>query len=190
MVIFSVIIVLLWLIILPYWFITSMLAKRSLINYNWWKGAGVRVVCIIIILVFIRTPGLKHAVRGIPEVFFFNPIIASIGVLLCAGGITLAIWARAVLGKEWGMPMTDRIKPTLVTKGPYAYIRHPIYSGFIIALAGTTLVNGLLWLIPFIVLAIYFVYSAKTEEKQMSNHFPEEYAAYKKRTKALIPFIY
>src|SRR6185503_8446049 len=104
-------------------------------------------------------------------------------------GITFAIWARYTLGRNWGMPMSVKEKPELVTSGPYALVRHPIYTGVLLALLGSTFVVGLWWLIIFAVGTIYFLYSAAREEALMMKEFPNEYPAYKARTKMLIPLI-
>jgi protein-S-isoprenylcysteine O-methyltransferase Ste14 len=64
-------------------------------------------------------------------------ILAAIGALVFACGIALAVWARLHLGRNWGMPMTQRAEPELVTSGPYRFVRHPIYTGLLTALLGT-----------------------------------------------------
>ena len=63
-------------------------------------------------------------------------------------------------------------------------------SGILFAVLGTLLVSGFPWFITFVLLCAYFVYSAKTEEKNMLQQFPKEYPEYRKRVKALIPFIW
>ena len=68
-------------------------------------------------------------------------ILAVIGTLVFACGIGLAVWARLHLGRNWGMPMTQRAEPELVTSGPYRFVRHPIYSGLLAAMLGTALVD-------------------------------------------------
>lgn len=134
---------------------------------------------------------LYHFVLGIRSGSFYNnAFIGVIGLFIAILGFALSIWARVYLGKNWGMPMATKEKPELVTTGPYKYVRHPIYTGMIIAMLGTTLTTTIFWLIPFIFLSAYFVYSSKVEEKTMIRQFPKEYPAYKKRTKALIPFLY
>ena len=85
--------------------------------------------------------------------------------------------------------MSLREKPELITSGPYQFVRHPIYSGFLLAMFGTGLADGTTWLLILIVMGIYFIYSAKTEEKMMLKEFPEKYPAYMKKTKMLIPFV-
>jgi len=86
--------------------------------------------------------------------------------------------------------MTLREKPELITSGPYRFVRHPIYSGFLLAMFGTGLTDGAIWFIVLIVMGIYFIYSARIEEKMMLKEFPDQYPAYVKRTKMRIRSIF
>lgn len=85
--------------------------------------------------------------------------------------------------------MTQKDEPELVTSGPYHLIRHPIYSGILLALLGTALAMNVEWLILFAALGVYFVYSATMEERIMMTSFPTTYSSYRARTKMLIPFV-
>ena len=105
-------------------------------------------------------------------------------------GLALAVWARIYLGKNWGMPMSEKQNPELVTSGPYRYIRHPIYSGILLAALGSTVDISIYWLVVVIIAGGYFIYSALVEEKLMLKQFPKVYPSYMKRTKMLIPFIF
>jgi protein-S-isoprenylcysteine O-methyltransferase Ste14 len=111
------------------------------------------------------------------------------GTGLVIAGIAFAIWARLYLGRNWGMPMTQKDEPELVTSGPYRFVRHPIYSGILLAGAGTALVTTLWVLVGVVGLAGLFLYSANVEEKNMSSSFPDAYGSYRARTKMLIPFV-
>jgi protein-S-isoprenylcysteine O-methyltransferase Ste14 len=113
-----------------------------------------------------------------------------IGILLFLSGLALAIWARLYLGRNWGMPMSLKQDPELITSGPYHFIRHPIYAGILLALLGSALGGSVYWLIILIVMCTYFIYSATVEEKIMLNQFPKIYSTYKKQTKMLIPFVF
>ncbi|MGB8964770.1 MAG: isoprenylcysteine carboxylmethyltransferase family protein [Candidatus Cybelea sp.] len=131
----------------------------------------------------------EHVWRHVPHaVTNVSPIAASVGVALCALGIGVAIWARTVLGRNWGMPMSLREGHELVTTGPYAFVRHPIYTGILLAVAGTTLVEWFPWMV--LLVGFYFVYAAKVEERSMTRQFPGEYPDYKNRTKMLIPLLF
>jgi protein-S-isoprenylcysteine O-methyltransferase Ste14 len=116
-------------------------------------------------------------------------VLGLIGVVVFASGIALAMWARVNLGRNWGMPMSEKAEPELVTSGPYHLIRHPIYSGILTAVLGTALANNLIGLIVVVVLGAYFYYSASVEETNLTATFPKAYPAYRTRTKMLIPFV-
>jgi len=88
------------------------------------------------------------------------------------------------------MPMTEKVDPELVTTGPYSRVRHPIYSGIILAMIGTAIAVSWYWLLAVILLGGYFVYSAVNEERYMAGLFPDTYPAYKRSTKMLLPFVF
>jgi protein-S-isoprenylcysteine O-methyltransferase Ste14 len=189
--ILRILIVILWVAWLIYWLFSALQAKRSIRNNNWQVGAVVRIAIFILVLLFLRVPVLFHLIVNIhTKSFYTNPFVGFIGLVIFLSGCALSIWARVNLGKDWGMPMTEREKPQLITSGPYAFIRHPIYSGMILAMLGTTIVVTIFYIIPFVAVTIYFFYTAKVEERDMLREFPDKYKDYKKRTKALIPFIY
>ncbi len=77
-----------------------------------------------------------------------------------------------------------------MTTGPYHRVRHPIYSGIILAMIGSAVAVSLYWLIAVALLGGYFIYSAVMEERHMTGQFPDTYPAYKQSTKMLIPFIF
>lgn len=112
------------------------------------------------------------------------------GVGFCVVGIAVATWARVCLGRSWGMPMTVRAKPTLVRRGPYRVVRHPIYGGLLLALLGSALATGSGFLPAAIGGGAYFVMSLRVEEADMAATFPDDYPEYVKHTKRLIPFVY
>jgi len=101
-----------------------------------------------------------------------------------------AIWARIHIGRNWGTPMSQKDEPELVTSGPYHLVRHPIYSGVLLAGVGTAVALSWLWLIAVGLAGVYFAYSAKVEERNMAAQFPEAYPAYRRSTRMFIPFIF
>ena len=88
------------------------------------------------------------------------------------------------------MPMTEKADPELVTGGPYRRIRHPIYSGIILAMIGTMLAVDWYWGFVVALAGAYFIFSAVVEERNMARDFPSTYPEYKHRTKMLVPFIF
>jgi protein-S-isoprenylcysteine O-methyltransferase Ste14 len=87
------------------------------------------------------------------------------------------------------MPMSRKENPELVSTGPYALVRHPIYTGILLAMLGSTIGQSIFWLLPFILFGAYFIYSARREEKLLTEQFPEQYPAYMHKTKMLVPFL-
>jgi protein-S-isoprenylcysteine O-methyltransferase Ste14 len=94
------------------------------------------------------------------------------------------------IGRNWGVPMTRKEEPELVTSGPYRLVRHPIYSGILLAGIGTAVSLSWFWLIAVGVAAAYFVYSATVEERYLSEQFPDAYPAYRRSTKMLVPYVF
>ncbi len=86
--------------------------------------------------------------------------------------------------------MTQKDEPELVTSGPYHLVRHPIYSGILAAGVGTALALSWVWLVAVALAGVYFVYSATVEERYLTEQFPDDYAAYKRSTKMLVPFVF
>lgn len=100
----------------------------------------------------------------------------------------MAIWARVTLGGNWSGRVALQRHHELVMDGPYAMARHPMYLGFLMALAGTVVVLGeMRGLLGFGVIVLALCLKMRLEEKLMLRAFPEEYATYRRRVKALIP---
>ena len=118
-----------------------------------------------------------------------NPVLSSIGVILCTAGMAFLVWGRQHLGRNWSQTVSIKKEPELVTSGPYRYVRHPIYAGGLVACIGSAIVCGGAWIFLLLILGPLFLRRAGEEDKLMEQQFPNEYPAYKKRTKALIPFV-
>jgi protein-S-isoprenylcysteine O-methyltransferase Ste14 len=176
----------LWAVFLIVWFVSAFNTKRYA-KRSFFRGFGFRFLILVIAILLFQLPG----VRDIFEVLAHagNPPLAAAGVLIAASGLAFAIWARLTIGRNWGMPMSLKEGAELVTSGPYAYVRHPIYTGVITMMLGSVLVFPA-WLPILVVACGYFIWSGKAEEKIMLNEFPEAYPAYMARTKTIIPFIW
>ncbi len=184
------IIVIFWLLFIIYWFVSALQAKKSVKGYSRLRSFWIPRLLIMVIIIFIlQFQSVRHFFDSSSAVVF-GPTLNVLGVLLCAAGLGLAIWARVHLGRNWGMPMTVRQEPELVTSGPYRFIRHPIYSGILLAALGSAFSSSTVWFLVVLGSAVYFVFSAHIEEQLMLSQFPEQYPAYLKRTKRLIPFLY
>jgi protein-S-isoprenylcysteine O-methyltransferase Ste14 len=171
-----------WVAFWIYWLVASIGVKAG--RTRWTRFAGVRVGVILVILLLLRARAFKgHAAVS-------DPWLQGIGLAVFLLGLALAIWARVYLGRNWGMPMSQKADPELITTGPYRRIRHPIYSGIILAMIGTTIGVSLYWLLAVVLLGAYFIYSAVMEERFMAGRFPDSYPEYRRSAKMLIPFIF
>ncbi len=168
-----------WIVFWLYWLASASTSKQSAAGGWRTRLTGVSAVGVFVIAGVLR--GGSLAVHSL--------ILAVIGAVLFGCGIALAVWARLHLGRNWGMPMTQRAEPELVTSGPYRFVRHPIYTGLLTAMLGTALVNNLLGLIVVAVLVAYFYYCGIVEERNLTATFPTAYPDYQSRTKMLIPFL-
>jgi protein-S-isoprenylcysteine O-methyltransferase Ste14 len=171
-----------WVVFWIYWIAASVGVKAG--RTRWARFAGIRIVIILAVLLLLRL----RVLRGHRAVTA-DPWLQGIGLALFVLGLALAIWARVYIGRNWGMPMSEKADPELVTTGPYSVIRHPIYSGIILAMIGTALAVSLYWLTAVALVGAYFLYSATMEERYMTEVFPDAYPRYKKSTKMLIPFV-
>jgi protein-S-isoprenylcysteine O-methyltransferase Ste14 len=126
-----------------------------------------------------------------------NPvfILDVIGLLLYLAGLTFVLWARRTLGKYWGLSTSTNVKlfddHQIIQSGPYAFVRHPMYSGWWGAMLGLTLLYPV-WAVflLFIFSLISFFGRARREESALEERFGGLWLEYKKRTRFLIPFIY
>jgi protein-S-isoprenylcysteine O-methyltransferase Ste14 len=171
-----------WVAFWVYWLVASMSAKSG--RSSWARFAGIRVAIALIVLLVLRLRVFKgHGA------ITHDPWLQGTGLAIFALGLGLAVWARIYIGRNWGMPMSEKDDPELVTTGPYRTIRHPIYTGIILGMVGTAIAASVYWLIAVVLLGGYFLYSAVMEERFMARQFPDTYPPYRARTKMLIPFV-
>lgn len=117
-------------------------------------------------------------------------MVAYIAILLALCGATTAIAARRTLSTNWSSNIDIKKDHELITTGVYSYIRHPIYTEYLLmGLASIIAYQTLAPLIVFVFACCFLVFKLKNEEELLTEHFPKEYPAYKKHVKALIPFV-
>jgi protein-S-isoprenylcysteine O-methyltransferase Ste14 len=164
------------------WFVAAFSMKRG--HVPWARELRIRAMILVAVIVLVRFGAFRqHRVNT-------DPWRTGLGLALFALGLGFAIWARIYIGRNWGMPMTQKDDPVLVDTGPYRLVRHPIYSGILVAGIGSAVALSWLWLITVALAAIYFGYSAIVEERYLTEQFPDTYPAYKRSTKRLIPFVF
>jgi len=191
MTVYSGLIRALWLGLFAYWMVAAIGAKRNAGTRLRWKASGLRLGMIMLVVLALRMiPVVRDSLQNAQAFMSGSRFVGAMGVVLCVLGVALALWARVHLGRNWGMPMSTKENPELVTTGPYAFVRHPIYTGILIAMLGSALGETVFWALPLVAFGAYFVYSARREEELMTEQFPEQYPAYVQRTNMLLPRVF
>lgn len=119
-----------------------------------------------------------------------STVVEIVGSALCAIGVALAISARHTLSTNWNNTVAPRNSEVLIQSGPYAIVRHPIYSGFILFAVGAILTLLEVRALPLIMDIVVSARRIKPEEKLLCEKYPAEYPAYERRVKRLLPFIW
>jgi len=170
-----------WAAFLIYWLVAAFSMKKG--RVAWSHELRIRAVIVVLVILLIRLGGFRH--DGLSS----DPLRAAFGLVLFAVGLGFAVWARVHIGRNWGTPMSKKDQPELVTSGPYRLVRHPIYTGILVAGIGTAVALSWLWLVAVVLLGVYFIYSATVEERYLTEQFPDSYPAYRRTTKMLVPFV-
>lgn len=145
---------------------------------------------LLLAAALIFFPGPKTHPSFLSLRFHHSQAIAMTGLCLTIAGLAFSAWARDILGRNWSARAIIQTGHQLVTSGPYAYLRHPLYTGLIAALAGTALVAGEYGtLLGWFILVSIFRLKAKLEEQLLETEFGPGYAAYRAHTGALLPRI-
>lgn len=171
-----------WAVFWLGWFAAAAWTKPG--HVEWGRSGGVRLAIVVVAVVLVRL----RVFSGHGSID--SPWLWGVGLTLFAAGLALAVWARVYIGRNWGTPMSRKADPELVTSGPYRWIRHPIYSGILLAMIGTAVALRPFWLVPAAILGGYFVYSATREERYMAERFPDAYPDYRRSTRMLIPYLF
>ena len=181
----------LWLVLIVYWSVsTSAVMRRIGRRWVWWREIAIRLGFFALVVAALQVAATGGVLpNATPYAFNSSLILGLIGFMCSVLGIGLAILARAYLDQNWVTGTSDRQHAELLTNGPYALVRHPLYSGLLFAILGSAIGQSLFWLLPLIVYGPYFVRGARREEERLIERFPDRYPAYIKRTKMLLPFV-
>jgi protein-S-isoprenylcysteine O-methyltransferase Ste14 len=180
-----------WVAFLLIWGVSALFVKRDVPGAGdaavWLRYVGLRLVALLILVLAVRLARRYPAVGGI---VVLPPALGWAAAALTVIGIGFAMWARVSLGRNWSPRPTVKEQHELVTSGPYAFVRHPIYSGLMLATLGTALTVAIPGIVLFIIVVSTFVVRARKEEQLMLERFPTHYPAYQKHTKRLVPFVW
>jgi protein-S-isoprenylcysteine O-methyltransferase Ste14 len=188
-----------WATFVVVWAISAFNVKRDISRGHgdvWQKLWPVRLLgaagAVIFVAARILTGTAHFTKAGLVFVQSLFPQSATLGWAAAAcsvAGLSVAIWARVNLGRNWSSHPAVKEHHELVTSGPYAYVRHPIYTGAMLMAFGTATTGSIWGIGVFIVSALVYIPRIGKEEKIMLELFPEQYPEYRKKTKALIPWI-
>ena len=174
-----------WVFLTVYWNISARSIKPVAESQDW-SGRLARMpiwLGYILFIVIWAHPFGTVAIRP-------SAASSALAVAICAMGLLVSIWSRRALGSEWSRDVELKQGHKLVKRGPYALVRHPIYTGHLLMGLGTAIGSGLL--VGFAGLALFFVgfwIKLRQEERLLVRIFPEEYPAYRARVRALVPFV-
>jgi protein-S-isoprenylcysteine O-methyltransferase Ste14 len=117
-------------------------------------------------------------------------IVFIFGTAVLVASSVLAISARRHLGLYWSGTIAIKEEHRLIRSGPYAFVRHPIYAGFVGGMLGTAIALGeLRGVLAVIMLLAACLRKIRVEEKWLVQRFGESYIAYQKEVRALVPFV-
>jgi protein-S-isoprenylcysteine O-methyltransferase Ste14 len=178
----------LWIAWTIYWVVAARSAKQDRRQESLASRAG-HIVPLGISAYLLWSPELPGGFLG-DRFLPAGPVTFYAGVAVLAFGLGFSIWARRVLGRNWSGIVTVKQDHELVRSGPYRWVRHPIYTGLLIAFVGTAISRGE-WRG---VLAVLIVFAAlwrklKLEERWMIETFGDAYLRYRDEVRALIPFV-
>ena len=146
-----------------------------------WLVIAISVMAGVFVAQNFRAAALPH-----------GRMFASAGMVLFVAGLILRWWAIITLGRFFTVDVTIEKDHQLVEKGPFRIVRHPSYTGVLLAFVGLALSlrNGAALLVILIPIGAAFVHRMNVEEDALSRALGPRYAEYMKRTKRLMPFIY
>jgi hypothetical protein len=107
-------VIVIWIVFGIYWFVSALSAKEGRGSRRRIPLNGLTALAVVLLLRFLGGGSLA----------IDSPVLGAVGVALCVAGLAVAVWARVDLGRNWGMPMTQKSEPELITSGPYRLIRH------------------------------------------------------------------
>jgi protein-S-isoprenylcysteine O-methyltransferase Ste14 len=171
-----------------YWIVAARHTLTNRRTESLLTGASYRVL-LVLGVILLAFPGY-HLSSANPSLWPQSVVTLAIGLCLAVTGVSIAGWARHHLGKYWSGRITLKVDHHVIQSGPYAFVRHPIYSGILLALLGTVISIGTVQsCIAIALMFASFVRKLTLEERWLCAHLGAEYDEYRRRVKALIPCI-
>ena len=177
-----------WVLWCAYWMIVSRNVKQTARSESQWSKVQ-RLVPLAVAALLLWVPTL-------PGGFLCEKLIPQtawtfwIGAAITVAGLLFSVWARVHLGRNWSAVVTLKQEHELITSGPYGLVRHPIYTGLLVAFIGTAIARAE-WrgVLAVALVLISFWHKLRLEEAWLTEEFGDVYRDYRRRVSALIPFV-
>jgi protein-S-isoprenylcysteine O-methyltransferase Ste14 len=175
-----------WLILILYWFLASLRVNE--IEWNEPPGEKfLRIAATLAAFVLLYSGDRRFGVlnrRFLP----WHDWIFDVGAALTWAGVAFAIWARHDIGRYWSAGVALKAGHQLIRTGPYARIRHPIYTGMLLALAGTALAIGRYrGIVAFAIILTGFIWKSKREEALLAGQFGAAFEEHRRDAGFFLP---
>lgn len=176
-----------WLSWAAYWWLASFGAKR--VDRREPLGSRLLHVLPLALAAWLLWADRAPSALLNERIFPWAPWSFWAATLVTATGLLFAVWARVHLGRNWSGTVTIKHDHELIVSGPYAIVRHPIYTGLLIAFVGTAMARGE-WrgLIAILIAWVALWRKLTVEERWMTELFGQQYQDYRRRVPALLPF--
>jgi protein-S-isoprenylcysteine O-methyltransferase Ste14 len=176
-----------WITFYLVWMTAALFTKRTAERATWWNGWWIWFPVAALMFLMRRAILFSASARLWQVSLPLRTVADAVTVI----GLLITLWSRRELGTNWSSSVVFKEEHQLIERGPYRFVRHPIYSGVLLMLFGTMLVWGrLVGVIAFAVIVGGLSMKASLEERLLMRHFPEAYARYRRRVKAaIIPFV-
>ena len=184
----SLLIPLLWIAWMLYWWIAARGAKA--VRRRETPMSRASYIAPLVIAVWLIAAGRVPIELLNRQIVPRNPGLFAAGALLTAAGLAFTVWARRHLAGNWSATVTIKENHTLVRDGPYRYVRHPIYTGILLAFVGSALARDEWRAVLGLAIAFFsFWRKLRLEERWLTEVFGEDYRRYCEEVRALIPFV-
>lgn len=180
--------VLAWLALWAYWLV-SMRSQKAEKTVEPPLERARQIVPMVLVYTLLFSPAAAVWVLG-RRILPAGPSIDALGLALTIAGVAFAIWARHHLGTNWSAKVSIRADHELVGTGPYRRIRHPIYTGMMLAIIGTAVVVGeVRGVVAIAINVTAFYLKARKEEAWLGREFGASFAEHQRRTGMFLPKI-